>query len=352
MAVVGLNGVSRMYGDFTALDCLDFRVEDGEFLTLLGPSGSGKTTLLNIIAGLTPPSSGRVEIDGRDVTNVHTRHRGLGMVFQNYALMPHMTVFDNVAFPLRTRRIRESEIRTRVSDVLEVVNLRNFAARKPHELSGGQQQRVAIARCLVYKPQLILMDEPLGALDKKLREQLQLEIKRLHSDFGVTIIYVTHDQEEALALSDRIVLMNHGRIEQCGTSNELYFYPRTVFTAQFLGESNILEATVTESDSEKLVLRGSVGAIKALPREIAVGTKATVVVRPENIRMLRPGEQVCNEVSGDLTETTFIGGSTKHYVKTDEGAVVVLKELTSVMPQIASGEKVKVGWAAEHTMII
>jgi putative spermidine/putrescine transport system ATP-binding protein len=352
MTVVELKGVSRKYGNVVALDCLDLVVEKGEFLTLLGPSGSGKTTLLNIIAGMIPPSSGRVEIDGRDVTDMPTRQRGLGMVFQNYALMPHMTVFDNIAFPLRVRRVREQEIRTRVAEVLDIVNLRDLGSRKPRELSGGQQQRVAIARCLVYKPSLILMDEPLGALDKKLREQLQLEIKRLHSDLGVTIVYVTHDQEEALTLSDRICLMNTGRIEQLGTPHELYFAPQTVFGAQFLGESNVLSATVSESSSGETLLHCPLGTIRASATSVPTGADVTIVIRPENIRRLRPDEGIGNELSGELIDTTFVGGVTRYYVRPDNGNVLVLKELTSKASWAAGSEKVRIGWSAEHTLVI
>lgn len=352
MTVVGLKGVSRRYGDIVALDCLDLVVEKGEFLTLLGPSGSGKTTLLNIIAGMIAPSSGRVEIDDRDVTDLPTRERGLGMVFQNYALMPHMSVFDNIAFPLRVRRIREREIRDLVAEVLDVVNLRNLGSRKPRELSGGQQQRVAIARCLVYKPSLILMDEPLGALDKKLREQLQLEIKRLHSDLGVTVVYVTHDQEEALTLSDRICLMNQGKIEQLGTPHALYFDPKTVFAAQFLGESNVLGATISESNAQETILGSSTGVIKGPPMAIDTGAKATIVIRPENVRRLRPDERACNELTGDLVETTFVGGATRYYVKTDMGSVFVVKELTNKNSSAEANGKVRIGWAAEHTLVI
>jgi putative spermidine/putrescine transport system ATP-binding protein len=352
MAVVGLEGVSRIYGDFTALDRMDLVVEKGEFLTLLGPSGSGKTTLLNIIAGMTLPSSGRIHIDGRDVTELPTRQRGLGMVFQNYALMPHMTVFENIAFPLRIRRVREQDIRQRVAEVLKIVNLGDFGHRKPRELSGGQQQRVAIARCLVYKPELILMDEPLGALDKKLREQLQFEIKRLHAELGVTVLYVTHDQEEALALSDRIMLMNNGRVEQIGTPHELYFAPSTVFAAQFLGESNRIEATVLESGAAETVLRGATGAIKAPPTSIAPGTKATIIVRPENVRRLRPGETLANELSGDMIETTFIGDAIRSYVKTDCGDMIVLKEFSGSVSASPDDRRVRIGWAAEHSLVI
>ena len=243
-----MRGVAKRYGPVVALNAVDLTVRKGEFLTLLGPSGSGKTTLLNVIAGTVAPTTGRLWIGGRDVTDLPSSERRLGMVFQNYALFPHMTIFENVAFPLRVRKLPWTEIKRRVAEALVLVRLPDVGARKPRELSGGQQQRIAIARCLVYNPDLILMDEPLGALDKKLRDQMQLEIKRLHSNLGVTVLYVTHDQEEALVMSDRICLMNAGRIEQLGDPHELYFQPKSVFAADFLGDSNILDA-VREGDS-------------------------------------------------------------------------------------------------------
>ncbi len=213
---IALNGISKTYGSVTALHPTDLSVDKGEFLTLLGPSGSGKTSLLNLIAGATAPTTGAILLDGRNITQMPPRERGIGMVFQNYALMPHMTVFDNVAYPLRVRREPTSTIRAKVTEALERVGLRGFEDRKPRQLSGGQQQRVGIARCVVYSPAIIMMDEPLGALDKNLREQMQGEIKRLHNELGTTIIYVTHDQEEALNMSDRICLMSAGRIAQLG----------------------------------------------------------------------------------------------------------------------------------------
>lgn len=209
----------------------------GEFLTLLGPSGSGKSTILNLISGATGVTSGRIFIDGRDVTEVPARERGIGMVFQNYALMPHMNVFDNVAYPLKIRRFPKAEIADKVRDVLARVGLTSFEARKPRQLSGGQQQRVGIARCIVYSPKIILMDEPLGALDKNMRDQMQEEIKRLHTELGTTIVYVTHDQEEALNLSDTVCLMESGRVAQIGPPEELYFSPANTFAAQFIGRS-------------------------------------------------------------------------------------------------------------------
>ena len=238
------------------------------------------------------PTSGRIWIDGTDVTNTFRRDkRGLGMVFQNYALMPHMTIFENVAFPLRVRKLPKEEIKRKVGDVMELVRLPDVARRKPSELSGGQQQRIAIARCLVYNPSIILMDEPLGALDKKLREEMQLELKRLHGKLGITALYVTHDQEEALTMSDRIVLLNGGRIEQMGTPDELYFQPRSLFAAQFLGDSNILGGKVRGNGPDGFG-RDGFGPQRSPARSSSVvseGEAVKVMVRPENVTMLADG---------------------------------------------------------------
>src|SRR6202051_1790880 len=222
-----ITGLCKRYGDFVALPPIDLDVAQGEFLTLLGPSGSGKTTLLSLIAGLAQPDDGQVRINGVDVTYGAPYERDIGMVFQNYALFPHMTVAENVSFPLQMRKTDAKATRDKRRQALEMVHLPHLAGRYPRELSGGQQQRIALARCMVYKPSIILMDEPLGALDKKLRDQMQLEIKQLHAELRITVLYVTHDQEEAMIMSDRICLMNDGQIEQIGTPDELYFHPRT-----------------------------------------------------------------------------------------------------------------------------
>src|SRR5258706_2664036 len=247
-----ITGLTKRYGDFVALAPTDLEVAAGEFLTLLGPSGSGKTTLLSLIVGLATPDGGQLLINGQDVTYGAPYERDIGMVFQNYALFPHMTVAENIAFPLKMRKIDAANAKKRALEALELVRLPQVAQRYPKELSGGQQQRIALARCLVYKPSIVLMDEPLGALDKKLRDQMQLEIKRIHRELGTTIVYVTHDQEEAMTMSDRICLMNHGRIDQLGTPSDLYFRPRSMFVADFLGESNLLEGTVERADGAEV----------------------------------------------------------------------------------------------------
>ena len=239
-APLALQAIAKRYGGVTAVDRLSLEVASGEFVSLLGPSGSGKTTTLMMIAGFIIPSSGSILLDGKNITRLPPYRRNIGMVYQNYALFPHMTVGRNVAFPLRMRGVGRDEIARRVGRALELVQLKGLSERRPTELSGGQQQRVALARALVFEPPLLLMDEPLGALDKKLRQELQSEIKRIQRETRGTVIYVTHDQEEALSLSDRVVVLNHGRIEQVGPPGELYERPRTRFVAEFLGAANFL----------------------------------------------------------------------------------------------------------------
>jgi putative spermidine/putrescine transport system ATP-binding protein len=354
-AKLRLEGVSKHYGPVVGLAGIDLAVKDGEFLTLLGPSGSGKTTLLNLIAGMATATSGRIWIDDKDITNLEPSKRGLGMVFQNYALMPHMTVFENVAFPLRVRKVRESEIKRRVDEVLDLVRLPEVAGRKPAELSGGQQQRVAIARCIVYNPSIILMDEPLGALDKKLREEMQLELKRLHDDLGITALYVTHDQEEALTMSDRIVLLNNGRIEQMGTPNELYFQPASLFTAEFLGDSNVLGGKVDGTGAAVSVAVEAGCSVACQPCDVEMGEAVKIVVRPENVLMLREGEssEAVNQLSARMQDTISFGGIIKSYLKLSDGSTIVVQELTRAgrLPP-PPGSEVTIVWSPEDTIIL
>jgi putative spermidine/putrescine transport system ATP-binding protein len=264
---LAIAGLTKRYGSFTALAPTDLEVAEGEFLTLLGPSGSGKTTLLSLIAGLSVPDGGRLRIAGQDATFAAPHERDVGMVFQNYALFPHMTIAENIAFPLKMRRVDNATAAKRALQALELVRLPHVATRFPKELSGGQQQRIALARCLVYEPSIVLMDEPLGALDKKLRDQMQLEIKRIHRGTGATIVYVTHDQEEAMTMSDRICLMNGGRIEQLGTPSDLYFRPKTLFVADFIGESNLLRGSVTGANGSAVeVMLGDGRPVSKRPR--------------------------------------------------------------------------------------
>ncbi|SAI41661.1 ABC transporter ATP-binding protein [Bordetella ansorpii] len=332
MAMVEFIDISKRYGNTDALSSIDLCIERGEFLTLLGPSGSGKTTLLNLIAGLIKPSGGRLLIDGKDTASLSPGERSLGMVFQNYALMPHMTVFENIAFPLRVRRMAEAEIRRKVQEVLELVRLPNVAARKPKELSGGQQQRVSLARCIVYSPALILMDEPLGALDKKLREQMQFEIKQLHAELGITMLNVTHDQEEALTLSDRIVLMNNGAIEQIGAPSELYFSPRSVFAADFIGQGNFFEAQVARVQGSVVDVQaeGLTWSLHTGKPGCQQGKPTMVLVRPENIRLDAPDSAAGADgeirLDGVVIDHLILGGIVKHRVRLASGKEVTVQQ--------------------------
>jgi putative spermidine/putrescine transport system ATP-binding protein len=353
-AMVHLQGAERRYGAVTALAAIDLEVKQGEFMTLLGPSGSGKTTMLNLISGTVAATAGRIWIDGRDVTDLPSSQRGLGMVFQNYALFPHMTVAENIAFPLRVRRLPEAEIRRKVDEALQLIRLPEVAARKPKELSGGQQQRIAIARCLVYSPSLVLMDEPLGALDKKLREQMQLEIKRLHTLLGMTILYVTHDQEEALVMSDRICLMRGGHIEQLDTAGDLYFRPKTVFAADFLGESNLLDAEACVSDGVA-AMRASGGLLMVglSQANLPPGTRCKLIIRPENVRVLREGETADCVVDGVMEDVIFVGGVTNFRVRLPDGVLLTAKRLTAeTRLLLAQGAPVRLGWDARDVVVL
>ena len=344
-SMVQLDNVSKSYGPVQALKPTSLDVRRGEFLTLLGPSGSGKTTLLNMIAGMTGPTEGRVWIDGRDVTDVLPSKRGIGMVFQNYALMPHMTIFQNIAFPLQIRRVPRAEIKERVRKVLDVVRLAQVADRKPRELSGGQQQRISLARCIVYNPSLILMDEPLGALDKNLREQMQLEIRRLHKELGITMVYVTHDQEEALNMSDRIMLMNGGAVEQLATPHDLYFSPCSRFAAEFIGSSTLISAERDRSGMARLADGSNVGVSRGAPEG-----KGHIMVRPENMRLIRADEAAtaANALTGTLQDTLVTGSTVKHFVLLPSGQTITVQELANERrTTFAGGEPVVVTWPTE-----
>lgn len=276
------NLVKSYDGRQNAVDSIDLAVEAGEFVSFLGPSGSGKTTTLMMIAGFEQSSSGSISMDGAPIEQVAPYDRNIGMVFQNYALFPHMSVRDNVAFPLRIRRLPKSEMWRRVARTLEMVGLSAFGERFPGELSGGQQQRVALARALVFEPGLILLDEPLGALDKSLREQMQVELKRIHKELGVTMIYVTHDQTEAMTMSDRIAVFNCGRIEHLGTPTEIYFRPRSRFVASFIGDSNLLEGRASADGTIEIAGFGPVAAER---QQFMAGTRALLLLRPEGIEV-------------------------------------------------------------------
>ena len=315
-AAVNVRAVVKRYGAVAAVDRVSLDVKAGEFVSLLGPSGSGKTTLLMMIAGFEVPDDGRIEIGGRDMTRVDANHRNLGMVFQKYALFPHMSVAENIAFPLRMRKADKATIRTKVANALEIVRLGGYGERQITQLSGGQQQRVALARATVFDPPVILMDEPLGALDKKLREHMQIEIKQLQRQLGATVIYVTHDQQEALTMSDRVAVMNNGRIEQLSPPRELYDRPASIFVADFVGDTNLIKGTVTARDGDIVELTLPTGdRVKGRAERagglLALGDAAVLSVRPEKIRQLADGGAGVRVTDGELiyagSETTFVG---------------------------------------------
>jgi putative spermidine/putrescine transport system ATP-binding protein len=351
---LSIRGVGKQYGAVTALAGASLEIAEGELVTLLGPSGSGKTTLLMMVAGLVPPSAGEIWIDGRLATHLPPDKRDIGIVFQNYALFPHLTVFDNIAFPLRMRRLRAAEIAEAVARVLDIVQLPQVANRLPRELSGGQQQRIALARCMVYRPSIILMDEPLGALDRQLRDQMQLEIKSLHRRLGITVLYVTHDQEEAMAMSDRICLINQGRIEQVGTPQELYFRPGSLFAAEFLGESNIFEATVRAA-GEPAMLEGPGGlALRVGGSDgAAPGDRVKLLVRPERLQLLGDAEGFENIVEAEVGDVVFAGGFTRYFLRLAEGSVVAGRQLSDDRSRgLRPGAWVRVGWRAADGLVL
>ena len=304
-------GVTKRFGTTAAVDDISLEVQAGEFLSLLGPSGSGKTTLLMMVAGFDTPSSGAIHLSNRDLTHVPPNKRGVGMVFQRYALFPHMSVAENVAFPLKMRGVPKPDMDRRVQAALGLVRLDGYGARKPSQLSGGQQQRVAVARALVFEPAVMLMDEPLGALDKKLREELQIEFKTLHQKLGLTILYVTHDQEEAMTMSDRIAVMNHGRIEQVGTPLEIYGSPASRFVADFVGKMNFLPAMVGKVAGDRLEL-SVLGASMIVPlgawrSKSAPEGPVTLAVRPQHMRVAAQGNASPGWLPGTVETVVFVG---------------------------------------------
>jgi putative spermidine/putrescine transport system ATP-binding protein len=325
---------------------LDLDVARGEFLTLLGPSGSGKTTTLMMLAGFERPTSGEILVEGIDISRTPAHKRGLGMVFQNYALFPHMTVAQNLAFPLQVRRMARDEIAARVKRALEMVRLEGLDRRRPGQLSGGQQQRVAVARALVFEPKAVLMDEPLGALDKSLREQLQYEIKRIHRELGVTILYVTHDQGEALTMSDRIAVFNKGRVEQCGAPGELYDRPANLFVAGFVGENNFLSADISGPPGDAVTARSLAGAMTAVNAGAGPGP-CVIAVRPERIVIRPPVSESATRLTGTVAERYFAGDHVRLVVRLASGETVAVKASridAQGLPE--PGAAVTIGWRA------
>lgn len=337
--------VVKTCGQFQALADVSLTVNAGEFMTLLGPSGSGKTTLLMTLAGFVDPTSGHVIIDGNDITGFPPERRNFGMVFQGYALFPHMTVAENVGYPLRIRKVQRGEIASRVEDTLRLIQLEHLASRYPEQLSGGQQQRVALARALVFKPELLLLDEPLSALDRALRKDLQRELKDIHDRVGTTFIYVIHDQEEALSMSDRIAILREGKIEQLGRPEELYEEPQTIFVANFLGKSNFLRARMSGRDGDGLIY--SVGN-QDFRRDGHKGAVPegdfSVALRPERLRLFAAdGAECSNRIPGVISKVSYFGQSYEVIVTTElAGDLIVHMPIGS--GAIKPGEQAHVGW--------
>ena len=348
---LSLRGLRKEYASGLAVRELSLDIRPGEFFTLLGPSGSGKTTTLMMVAGFETPTSGAVLIDGRDVARVPPDLRNVGVVFQNYALFPHMTVHGNLAFPLEVRGQGPAEIERRITEVLELVRLGEHRWKFPAQLSGGQQQRVAIARAVVYGPPILLMDEPLGALDKKLRGHLQLELRSLQRQLGVTVMYVTHDQEEALILSDRIAVMNAGAVEQAGTPRELYDHPATLFVADFLGDSNGFPGRVTASGEGSTTVHLDEGRFVEIQQSsMPPGTRVVAVVRPE--RIVLGGDGSPGAVAGRIAEVVYVGEATRYWVEVPGMGRVSVKVQSGAASQttgsdgriLAAGELISLHW--------
>ncbi|HEU4673063.1 MAG TPA: ABC transporter ATP-binding protein [Candidatus Limnocylindrales bacterium] len=360
MPAVRLVEVTKRFGDVVAVDGVNLEVEEGEFFSLLGPSGCGKTTTLRMIGGFEQPSSGLIELQGQDVTWLPPYRRNVNTVFQSYALFPHLTIFENVAFGLRRKGVGTADVKARVAEMLELVELPGYERRKPAQLSGGQQQRVALARALINRPAVLLLDEPLGALDLKLRKQMQVELKRIQQEVGITFIYVTHDQEEAMTMSDRIAVMSRGRYEQLGDPESLYERPSTRFVAGFLGVSNLIPATLEGADGDYAVGRTDSGAALRLPRGLTNGhPRIELGIRPEKIRLHEPSESIAeglNRLSGVIRDASYMGVSTQYIVEAAGAAHLTVYEQNveraSRAELWAPGEEVILAWLPDHTFVI
>ncbi len=354
---IALEGVSKRFGKAEAVRNVTLAIHEGEFFSLLGPSGCGKTTTLRMIAGFEVPDEGRILLQGKDVTSVFSNRRAVNMVFQQYALFPHMSIYDNVAFGLKVKRVPRREHRGRVHEMLRVVELEGLERRRPRQLSGGQQQRVALARALVNNPAALLLDEPLGALDVKLRKQMQLELKRIQHEVGTTFVYVTHDQEEALAMSDRIAVMNGGKVEQIGGPREIYEHPETGFVADFIGSLNALEFRVDEVVGEYAVMQQGEG--ERIVVSVGSGTKAgdsfRVAVRPERVQ-IAPAKGAVNDggsrLEGTIAEIVYLGMYTQFHVETPAGRVVSHRLADELRSPLEVGSRVALSWEPEHTSVL
>ena len=353
MAGVTISGVTKRFGDFTALHALDLEIREGEFLTLLGPSGCGKTTTLRLVAGFIQPTSGTIFLGDDDVTGVAPQHRRIGMVFQDYALFPHMTVRENIAFGLEERRYEKQRIPERVDELLELIRLPDMGERYPAEVSGGQRQRIAVARAVAYPPRVLLMDEPLGALDLKLREAMQIEIRRIQQELSITTVYVTHDQTEAMNMSDRIVVMNEGVIEQLGTAESIYRRPSSRFVADFVGQINLLPGTVVGEEGDRMVVEVAGARIRAAKHDgLRRDAEVSIGIRPELFKAVdAAAPQGMNALDGRIAGRTFAGNLLRVYVDLDDGRRVVL-EARPQDPLGEDGSAIRLGWSPDDTIVL
>jgi spermidine/putrescine transport system ATP-binding protein len=360
MSDVRLENVSKSFKDMVAVDNLSLTVEEGEFFSLLGPSGCGKTTTLRMIGGFEDPTKGAIQLGGKEVSNLPPYKRDVNTVFQSYALFPHLSVYENVAYGLKRKKVAKDDITSRVDEMLELVDLPGLGDRRPNQLSGGQQQRVALARALVNGPQVLLLDEPLGALDLRLRKQMQIELKRIQSEVGITFIYVTHDQEEAMTMSDRLAVMNAGRMEQVGAPQEVYEFPATEFVASFLGASNLLEGDIesTNDSIAKIRLRSGVVITAPAKRLPAASGGVRVGVRPEKLTILLVDDQhlgeADNSIDATVTMSTYTGVGTTYQCQTDgdEEVTVYVQNISTAHEPIHVGERIRLSWHSEHTFVV
>jgi spermidine/putrescine transport system ATP-binding protein len=358
VTMVELRQVTKRFGSFIAVDYVSLDVRAGEFLTLLGPSGCGKTTILRMISGFEQPTTGRVLLEGQDVTELPPYRRDVNQVFQSYALFPHLNVLDNVCFGLRMKKVPRDEMRRRAARAVELVSLQGFERRKPHQLSGGQRQRVALARAIVNEPKVLLLDEPLSALDAKLRREMQIELKRLQKQLGITFVFVTHDQEEALTMSDRIAVVNHGRIEQLGDAAEIYHRPRTAFAANFIGQANVFDASVVsrEDQTARVSMNGKL-ELTVLAASVPPGvTNVLLSIRPEkaSLQKRQPTSDTTNCFVAHVTEEIFMGATNQLALQTDSGlalTVVVANEGAS-REAFHQGDRVWVQLHPEDVVVI